>query len=132
MVVKNFNVFFSAKEVQRSQAHLRLTVVDNQYEDTVVQMVGEGYQDDITIDNVRNLETYTDVEELDGNMADDDVMAAKDNVLKLGDCYIGQEKVTTLTLTNHHQTDCFRFAWPDHPQLTFKPKVSDGTWQYHG
>ena len=109
--------------MQRSQAHLRLTVVDNQYEDSVVQMVGEGYQDDITIDNVRSLDTYTDVEQLEGNMADDDVMAAKDNVLKLGDCYIGQEKATTVTLTNHHATDCFRFQWPDHPNLTFKPKV---------
>ena len=115
----------SPKEVQRSQAHLRLTVVDNQYEDSVVQMVGEGYQDDITIDNVRSLDTYTDVEELEGNMADDDVMAAKDNVLKLGDCYIGQEKATTVTLTNHHVTDCFRFQWPDHPNLTFKPKVRE-------
>ena len=44
-------------------------------------------------------------------------------MLKFGDCYINETKTSTLTLTNHHASDCVRFVWPDHPNLTFKPKV---------
>lgn len=31
---------------------LHLSVINNQYEDTVIHMVGEGYEDDITLDNI--------------------------------------------------------------------------------
>jgi hydrocephalus-inducing protein len=47
--------------------------VDNQYEDSLIQLVGEGYQDDVTIDNVRQLVTYVDPENEEGNNAEDDV-----------------------------------------------------------
>lgn len=53
--------------------YYRLSVVDNQYEDSVVQMVGEGYQDDVTIDNIRQIVTFVDPEKEEGNNADDDV-----------------------------------------------------------
>lgn len=65
----HFDVIFCPNAVQRSQAYIRLTVVGNQYEDSVVQLVGEGYQDDVTIENIRNFELIND----EGNMADDDV-----------------------------------------------------------
>ena len=68
-----FDVVFAPKAIQRSQAHVRLSVVNNQYEDSVVQLVGEGYQDDITVDNIRNLVQYVDPEQEEGNMAEDDV-----------------------------------------------------------
>ena len=50
-------------------------------------------------------------------------LAAKSNVLKFGDCYINETKTSTLTLTNHHASDCIRFVWPEHANLTFKPRV---------
>ena len=34
---------------------LHLSVINNQYEDTVIHMVGEGYEDDITLDNIHGL-----------------------------------------------------------------------------
>jgi hydrocephalus-inducing protein len=40
---------------QRYEAALRLVVVDNQYEDTIVQLIGESYTDDITLDNIHGL-----------------------------------------------------------------------------
>lgn len=40
---------------QRYEGVLRLVVVDNQYEDTSVQLIGESYTDDITLDNIHGL-----------------------------------------------------------------------------
>ena len=60
-------------EAQRSQAHLRLSVVDNQYEDSTLQLVGEGYVDDITLDNITFIPQNIPPENQEGNMAEDDV-----------------------------------------------------------
>ena len=60
-------------EAQRSQAHLRLSVVDNQYEDSTLQLVGEGYVDDITLDNITSIPQNIPPENQEGNMAEDDV-----------------------------------------------------------
>ena len=45
----------STQAPQRYEAALRLVVVDNQYEDTIVQLIGESYTDDITLDNIHGL-----------------------------------------------------------------------------
>ena len=34
---------------------IHLSVINNQYEDTNIHMVGEGYEDDITLDNIHGL-----------------------------------------------------------------------------
>ena len=68
-----FDVIFTPKQCQRSQGHLKLSVADNQYEDSVVQLVGEGYEDDVTVDNIRQIDTYVDPENEEGNNADDNV-----------------------------------------------------------
>jgi hydrocephalus-inducing protein len=52
------DVLFKPKPTQgpqRYEAVLRLVVVDNQYEDTIVQLIGESYTDDITLDNIHGL-----------------------------------------------------------------------------
>jgi hydrocephalus-inducing protein len=52
------DVLFKPKPTQGSQRYeavLRLVVVDNQYEDTIVQLIGESYTDDITLDNIHGL-----------------------------------------------------------------------------
>ena len=48
-------------------------MTDNQYEDSVVQMVGEAYEDDISLDNIGSVFVPIDPEKEVGNMADDDV-----------------------------------------------------------
>ena len=69
----HFQVVFRPTLPQRSQANIRLSVVSNQYEDSVIQLVGEGYHDDITIDNIRSLESYQELETMEGTLAEDDV-----------------------------------------------------------
>ena len=49
------DVLFKPRAIQRYEAALRLVVVDNQYEDTIVQLIGESYTDDITLDNIHGL-----------------------------------------------------------------------------
>ncbi len=48
-------------------------MVDNQYEDSIVQMVGEGYEDDLTLDNIHSVSRPVDPEQEAGAMAEDDV-----------------------------------------------------------
>ena len=55
------------------QANMKLTVINNQYEDSVVQLVGEGYEDDITLDNIHSVLRTIDPEQEEGSMAEDDV-----------------------------------------------------------
>lgn len=40
---------------QRYEGLIRLVVVDNQYEDTIVHLIGESYTDDITLDNIHGV-----------------------------------------------------------------------------
>ncbi|KAK7505819.1 hypothetical protein BaRGS_00003090 [Batillaria attramentaria] len=119
-----FDAVYHPTQAQRSQAHVRLSVIDNQYEDSIVQLVGEGYIDEITLDNISSIpQTLVAPEDQEGNMAEDDVAAAKPNLMKFGDCYINEARSLALTMTNHSKTDCVRFSWPEHPQLRFSPQV---------
>lgn len=49
-------------------------VVDNQYEDFVIQVVGEGYQDDIIFDNIYSVDNGIELDFEEGNMVEDDVV----------------------------------------------------------
>ncbi|XP_059164892.1 hydrocephalus-inducing protein homolog isoform X11 [Physella acuta] len=118
-----FEVIYQPNAPQRSLANLKVTVTDNQYEDYLVQMVGEGYEDDITLDNIgSDLVTIDPENELIAS-ADDSIEAAKSNLMNFGDCYINESKTLNLTMTNHSKTDCVRFQWPSHPQFKFSPEV---------
>lgn len=68
-----FKVQFCPTSIQRSQAHVRIAVIDNQYEDSVVQLVGEGYEDEISLDKINSVDVPIDPENEEGNMAEDDV-----------------------------------------------------------
>ena len=68
-----FQVIFCPSVAQRSQGSIHMTVVNNQYEDSVVQLVGEGYEDDISLDNLHSVMIPVDPENEEGCMADDDI-----------------------------------------------------------
>lgn len=50
-------------------------------------------------------------------------LAIRSNFLQFGDCYVGQSKTLNLRITNHSQTDVFRFKWPDDECLKLNPKI---------
>ncbi|CAL1528044.1 unnamed protein product, partial [Lymnaea stagnalis] len=118
-----FEVTYLPNATIRSQASLKVTVIDNQYEDYIIQMVGEGYQDDITLDNIGSVNQSIEPEKELGSMADDDIEAAKCNVMNFGDCYPNSSRTLSLTMSNHSKTDCVRFQWPDNADFTFSPQV---------
>lgn len=60
---------------QRVEGKIHLLVVDNQYEETNIQMVGEGYQDDITLDNIHGL--VDSIEENAEGQLEDDIVEGK-------------------------------------------------------
>ena len=85
-------------------------------------IVGEGYEDDITIDNIRGTSKQgTDF--IEENILE--VLDADDNSIHLnfGDCPIGRLNQLTFTITNHSSTEPYRFSWGTHPNIVFIPSV---------
>ncbi|XP_071959113.1 hydrocephalus-inducing protein homolog isoform X2 [Antedon mediterranea] len=118
--IANFDVIFKPSEPVRCAATIRVSVMDNQYEETIVQLVGEGYQDEITLDNIHS---YIDDNDIENLIGDEEVIAAPSNLIHFRDCHIGEQRQLTFTMTNHSKTDTVRFQWPEHPQLKFLPAV---------
>jgi len=68
----SFEVCYHATLAHKSQGQVRLSVVDNEYEDCVVHLVAEAYQDDISIDNIASVaelsEEVDEVSVVDGDV----------------------------------------------------------------
>lgn len=77
-----FDVVFHAQNVGRMTGIIHLSVINNQYENTVIHMVGEGYEDDITLDNIHGLVASTsqeafDISEVTEEKTMDDLVAGR-------------------------------------------------------
>ncbi|KAI8854495.1 hypothetical protein BC829DRAFT_439199 [Chytridium lagenaria] len=78
-------------------------VQTSNFEDSAIQLSGEGYIDDLTFDNLPN---------------------EADNELSLGDCFIGEAKQVVFTATNH-SADIIRLNWTtDVADFVFSPSVA--------
>ncbi|XP_044126636.1 hydrocephalus-inducing protein homolog [Bufo gargarizans] len=115
-----FVVGFGPQEPQRYEAALLLSVLDNQYEKSCVQLVGEGYKEDLTLDNIHS---PGELGVLEGQLEDDVVEAARTEHIVFGECHIGRQYQVTFTMTNRSQTDSMRFEWPSQTPLEFSPQV---------
>ncbi|XP_051884712.1 hydrocephalus-inducing protein homolog [Pristis pectinata] len=109
-----FDVAFKPTLARRLEGALYLTVFNNQYEDTVIHLVGEGYQDDITLDNIHGLLRNGGEEKSTRFLEDKDIEATHLNHIQFGDCHIGQPYQVTFTMTNRSATDVVRFQWLSH------------------
>ncbi|XP_035275425.1 hydrocephalus-inducing protein homolog [Anguilla anguilla] len=109
-----FEVEFRPASAQTFESTMDLLVADNQYEETVVRLVGEGYCDIITFDNIgsRPQQEQDSAEDL------------RSDLLNFGDCHVGSPYQQTFTLTNHGGSEALRFEWPaDAAQVRFSPQV---------
>lgn len=68
-----FDVVYSPTQPTKSQAAIQLSIEDNQYEDSVVQLIGEGYEDDITLDNIHSVVKDSAILLEDESMTEEDV-----------------------------------------------------------
>ncbi|XP_035381538.1 hydrocephalus-inducing protein homolog [Electrophorus electricus] len=112
-----FEVEFYPEEAQHFEANIQLLVQDNQYEDTVVQLLGEGYCDIISLDNISSkvLQDQDNAER---------PLTPRSDLLHFGDCQVGCLYHETFTLSNHSDTEVLRFEWPpDGPQVRFSPRM---------
>lgn len=87
--------------VRKLEAELRLKIADNTFEDSVIQITGEGYLDDLTFEG----------------LAED-----SDNEIIFTDCTIGGAKYYTFRLLNH-SLDTLRIAFTEIGDFTFTPSV---------
>ncbi|XP_073081517.1 hydrocephalus-inducing protein homolog [Manis javanica] len=124
-----FDVVFHSQEVGRMTGTIHLSVINNQYEETTIHMVGEGYEDDITLDNIHGLVTSTsqeasDISEVMGeNTVEDLVAAALVDHIQFGDCHIGNSYDVSFTVTNHGKVNVIRFEWPLLAAVSFSPRI---------
>ncbi|XP_062403912.1 hydrocephalus-inducing protein homolog [Sardina pilchardus] len=105
-----FEVEFCPGSAQSFEASIRLVVADNLFEETEVQLLGESYQDIVTLDNIisKELESTND----------------KSDHLHFGDCYVAKPYRATFTMTNLSGSDALRFEWPaDSAQVCFSPRL---------
>lgn len=74
-------------------------------------MIGEGYMEDVTIENLHSLSSSLSENEEDV-LADEDAAAIKSNSISFGDIYVNDKKQLLFTMKNLSKSDCFRFEWP--------------------
>ncbi|XP_077145064.1 hydrocephalus-inducing protein homolog isoform X4 [Ranitomeya variabilis] len=115
-----FEVLFCPQEALPYGGALLVSVLDNQYEKSCVQLVGEGYMEDLTLDNIHS---PGELVPLEGLLEDDLVEAARTEHIVFGDCHIGHQYQVTFTMTNRSHTDAMRFEWPSAIPLEFSPQV---------
>ncbi|PNI31897.1 HYDIN isoform 21, partial [Pan troglodytes] len=127
-----FDVVFHSQKVGRMRGIIHLSVINNQYEETSIHMVGEGYEDDITLDNIHGLVAPTSQEDIsisefteiiEDNDMEDLAAAALVDHIQFGDCHIGHSYNASFTVTNHSQVNLIRFEWPVSATIAFSPQM---------
>ncbi|NWW42685.1 HYDIN protein, partial [Pedionomus torquatus] len=118
-----FDVLFKPTLAQRVEGKILLSVVDNPYEETNIQLVGEGYEDDFTLDNIHGLVAESMEENTEGVLEEDIIEAARVDHIQFGDCHIGTAYPVTFTITNRSREEAMRFEWLADTPFHFSPKV---------
>ncbi|XP_071613168.1 hydrocephalus-inducing protein homolog [Heliangelus exortis] len=116
-----FDVLFKPTLAQRVEGRIRLSVLDNPYDETNIQLVGEGYKDDFTLDNIHGLVADSKEEDTEDNLEED--IAARVDHIQFGDCHIGTPYTVTFTITNHSREEAMRFQWLAEAPFHFSPQV---------
>ncbi|XP_075289597.1 hydrocephalus-inducing protein homolog isoform X3 [Opisthocomus hoazin] len=118
-----FDVLFKPTLACRVEGKIRLSVVDNPYEETTIQLVGEGYEDDFTLDNIYGLAADSKEENTEGTVEEDVIEAARVDHIQFGDCHVGKPYAVTFTITNRSRAEAMRFEWLAAPPFHFSPQV---------
>ncbi|XP_062442830.1 hydrocephalus-inducing protein homolog [Rhea pennata] len=118
-----FDVLFKPNLIQHVEGKIRLSIVDNPYEETNVLLVGEGYQDDFTLDNIHGLVADNNEENTEANLEEDVIEAARVDHIQFGGCHIGTPYQATFTITNHSNVEAMRFEWLASTPFHFSPQV---------
>ncbi|XP_042653703.1 LOW QUALITY PROTEIN: hydrocephalus-inducing protein homolog [Tyto alba] len=121
--VAEFDVLFKPTLAQRVEGKIHLSVVDNPYEATDIQLVGEGYEDDFTIDNIHGLVANSGEDNTEGDLEEDIIEAARVDHIQFGDCHVGTPYPVTFTIANRSRVEAMRFEWRAATPFHFSPQV---------
>ncbi|KAM9374294.1 hydrocephalus-inducing protein homolog [Phaethornis superciliosus] len=116
-----FDVLFKPTLAQRVEGRIRLSVLDNPYDETNIQLVGEGYKDDFTLDNIHGLVADSKEEDTEDDLEED--TAARVDHIQFGDCHVGTPYTVTFSITNHSREEAMRFEWLPEAPFHFSPQV---------
>ena len=126
-----FKVTFAPTAPSRSIGGVKIRVDNNPYEDTVVQLIGEAYDEPISISNVRSYSHFnetpvpkapTGAQAVAVREIDERNEPAKAQIMNFGDVTLGE--LSTLSFDIVNKSDNFvKFTCPEHPQLKFSPQV---------
>ncbi|XP_071423974.1 hydrocephalus-inducing protein homolog [Pithys albifrons albifrons] len=117
-----FDVFFKPTVAQRLEGKICVAVAGN-YEETHIELVGEGCDDDFTLDNLPGLGKDSEEKNAQGHLDSDIIEAIKVNHIDFGECAICRWYHQTFTITNHSKVDVMRFEWLADAPFQFSPKV---------
>lgn len=99
-----FDVIFKPNLAQRAEGKIHLSVVDNPFEETSIQLVGEGYEDDFTLDDIHGLVADGKEENTEGDLEEDIIEGKRGEAAKMEQ---GSGKYAFL------RTPCQRRCGPD-------------------
>nr|XP_012152505.1 PREDICTED: hydrocephalus-inducing protein homolog [Megachile rotundata] len=136
--VARFTVTFSPTQIEKYNAKLRLHIVNNPYENMVINLEGESYLEPIVLDGL----------ELDDNMRKRRSressklrrLSSKQNTLlsastsstvavsltynlDYGLCFVSKMYKKTFKIVNKSTDRWFRFQWSVHPHVVFMPSI---------
>uniref|UniRef100_A0A8C8B419 HYDIN protein n=1 Tax=Otus sunia TaxID=257818 RepID=A0A8C8B419_9STRI len=126
-----FDVLFKPTLAQCVEGRIHLSVVDNPYEETNIHLVGEGYEDDFTLDNIHGQMANSEEENTEGNLEEDIIedplllflTAARVDHIQFGDCSIGAPHTVSFIITNRSRAETMRFEWLAGAPFHFSPQV---------
>ncbi|KAI8900319.1 hypothetical protein BC833DRAFT_523632 [Globomyces pollinis-pini] len=96
---RSIEVKCQPSSIRKLEGELKLKVIDNSFEDSSIQVMGEGYMDDLTIEGFGE-----DVE----------------NEMAFLDCYIGESKSMNFRLKNH-SNDWLKAVFIENADFVFSP-----------
>ncbi|NXG26616.1 HYDIN protein, partial [Grallaria varia] len=117
-----FDVFFKPTLAQHLEGKICVAVAGNS-EEILIELVGEGYDDEFTLDNLpgqgKDSEEKNDKEPLDGDI----IEAVRVNHIDFGECTVRTCHQQTFTITNRSKVEVMRFEWLADAPFQFSPKV---------
>ncbi|NXF97015.1 HYDIN protein, partial [Eubucco bourcierii] len=120
----DFEVLCKPTLAQRLEGKIHLSVLDNPYEESSIRLVGEGYEDDFTLDNIQGRVAESEEQNLhESSLEEDSSEAAPGDHIQFGECPVGTPCTGTFTLTNRSRRQALRFQWLPEDPFHFSPQV---------
>ncbi|XP_076659704.1 hydrocephalus-inducing protein homolog [Halictus rubicundus] len=137
--VARFKVRFSPIDVEKHDGKIRVFIVDNPYENLVIDLKAEAYRESIILEGLEfegsKPEVERDAEEMlvkgrklswkRSSVMSDRLSATfavpLSYILDYGLCFVGKMYRKTFKISNKSVDKWFRFQWNAHPNLVFVP-----------